>query len=213
MSKRDLFLLVPDIDIENILVTLFCDRTQALNIDLHFSKDEDILRYNKRDSGCYRDAAELLRKKQPDYKHGLACFDLHGSGAGDKTRAEIEKELEDQFFRNGWPDGSAAAIVIDPEIEMWMWSRSAEVPRIFGWGSHREDLDAFLRKQNLLDPDQIKPSRDPKAALECALREKRKPRVAALYKEVAQKVSLNHCNDPAFKKLRCLLQKWFPEKQ
>lgn len=54
----------------------------------------------------------------------------------------------------------------------------------------------------------IKPVR-PKEAMEDALRSVRLPRSSALYRQLAQQVSLSRCTDESFLKLRKILQTWF----
>ncbi|MFB3133348.1 MAG: hypothetical protein ACE10K_12585, partial [Rhodothermales bacterium] len=53
-----------------------------------------------------------------------------------------------------------------------------------------------------------KPQR-PKEAVEAVLRATDTPRSSSLYRQLAQKVSLNRCDDPAFLKLKSTLQEWF----
>jgi hypothetical protein len=65
MSQRDLYVVVADLDAENAVRSLLCERQVALGICLRFNPDRpplgDLLRYSGRDSGCYKDAVDLLR--------------------------------------------------------------------------------------------------------------------------------------------------------
>ena len=47
--------------------------------------------------------------------------------------------------------------------------------------------------------------------IEHALRTVRLPRSAALYRQLAQQVSLTRCTDASFLKFKVTLQKWFAE--
>jgi hypothetical protein len=67
-----------------------------------------------------------------------------------------------------------------------------------------------MRQRGFLEEDELKPAR-PKEALEAALRVVRVPRSSAIYKALAEKVSLSRCTDPAFLKLKTVLQQWFSE--
>ncbi len=71
------------------------------------------------------------------------------------------------------------------------------------------DAELYERKvsESLKDP-LGKPPR-PKELTESLLREKRIPRSSSLYCQLAAKVSLKHCHDRAFNKLRETLQEWF----
>ncbi len=100
-------------------------------------------------------------------------------------------------------------IVIQPELEIWVWSDSTKVDECLGWAGYQPNLRNWLRERKLLAEDAIKPE-DPKLAVEHALREVRKPRSAALYRQLAESVSLQRCVDPGFIRLKTTLQQWFP---
>ena len=52
---------------------------------------------------------------------------MHGSG-GEFTRPEtLEIDLENQLKSNGWPNNNAAVIIIEPELEAWVWTDSYEL--------------------------------------------------------------------------------------
>lgn len=63
-------------------------------------------------------------------------------------------------------------------------------------------------EQRFLLSDGSKPER-PKEAMEQALRMVRLPRSSALYRQLAQQVSLARCTDASFLKFKALLQNWF----
>jgi len=63
--------------------------------------------------------------------------------------------------------------------------------------------------QALLEDGQNKPS-DPKEAMDAALRRAQKARSSSLYLQLAQKVSFERCDDPAFLKFKKTLSTWFP---
>lgn len=213
MSKRDLFVVVADLDAENAIRTLLCQRQPALGIQLDFKPDRppngDMLRYWGRDSGCYKDAVDLLRPPQQTHRHGLLCFDRHGSGAESRAREEVEAEIEDHLVASGWPRGNVAAVVLDPELEAWVWSSSPHVAEILGWRGERENMISFLQARKLWEPNSPKPS-DPKEAMRQALRSKQKMGGARLFAELASRVTLQGCQDPAFQKLQQTLARWFP---
>jgi len=107
----------------------------------------------------------------------------------------------------GWE--RRAVIVNDPELDNWAWSRSPHLPGLLGWNLEH-DMREWLVERGFLDrAEQAKPRR-PKEALEAVLAFVKKPRSSALYRAIAEKVSLTHCEDPAFAKLRATLREWFP---
>ncbi len=214
MKKRDLFVVVADLDAENALKILLTERQESLGIALDFSPfpppDGDLLRYSGRDSGCYRDAVDLLRPPQKSHRHAIICFDLHGSGADMKSRETIEKKIEDLLRKNGWPKDNTAAIAIDPELEAWVWADSREVAMAMGWRGDINGLRGYLSSCDLWHDGETKPL-DPKTAMKRAVREKRKRGgTAPLFAELARRISFRSCEDSAFLKLRTTLQRWFP---
>ncbi len=213
MNKRDLFVVVADLDAENAVKTLLVDRQCALGIQLNFNPDRpsqgDLLRYSGRDSGCYKKAVDLLRTPQRTHRHAMLLFDRDGSGAEREDRVAIECEIEQQLQSSGWAADSASVIVIEPELEVWVWSTSPRVPDVLGWCDDREGLRNFLAQSNLWDAGAPKPN-DPKMAMEVALRKKQKPLGARLFADLASRVSVDRCQDPAFCKFREVLQRWFP---
>src|SRR4029077_8753446 len=108
----------------------------------------------------------------------------------------------------GWGD-RAAAIVISPELENWVWSDSPHIDRALGWGGSEVPLKDWLGERGSRNAEAIKPAR-PKEAVELALRIAYKPRSSSIYFELAQSVSTDRCTDPAFLKLRRCLREWFP---
>ena len=61
-----------------------------------------------------------------------------------------------------------------------------------------------------LNPGAVKPPQ-PKEALLAALRGKRIPFSAQLFRQLGEQVSVQRCTDPAFAKLRVTLTQWFGE--
>ncbi len=100
-------------------------------------------------------------------------------------------------------------IVIDPELENWVWSRSIHVATALGWRDPTLDVREWLLDQNYLaDTTQSKPT-PPKEAMEAVLRHARKARSSAIYRAIANNVSLTSCDDPSFVKFRQTLLTWF----
>lgn len=136
-------------------------------------------------------------------------FDRDGCGRHGQTRQQLEAEVEKNLRSAAWGD-RAACIVIDPELENWVWSDSPHVDSVLGWEGREPALRGWLQAQGYWNAGSPKPDR-PKEAVEEALRNVRKPRSSALYQELAESVSLERCSDPAFLRLKTLLAKWFPQ--
>ncbi len=170
---------------------------------------EDLLRYFGRDSGCLTDAVDVLRPKQRSHHRALVIFDRVGSGGEANSAETLETEMENSLRTSGWPEGHAIAVVIDPELEAWVWSDSPHVPRVLGWRNGSQPLRQYLADQGLWGNDQHKPS-DPKTAMEQAVRKANQPLVAGLFSELAATVSVQRCKDRAFNKFVQTLRRWFP---
>ena len=203
-AQRDIIFLVADRNIEAIVQALV-SRPQALAIR---SVTAVVHTHPERDPGCYLRAHDFLKAFRNRYAHGIVIFDREGCGNEDEPPETLESEVEQRLERAGW-SGRAKVIVIDPELESWVWSNSPEVDAALGWVTESRDLRAWLTEKGFLVEETIKPLR-PKEAMEAALRSARKPRSSAIYRELAEKVSLRRCTDPAFGRLKATLQKWFP---
>ncbi len=204
-KTTNLLILVADRNMEAALQGILT-RRKSLGIR---QIDADIRRHPRQDGGCCREGVEYLSAFARSYTHALLLFDREGSGREEDSAEDLERELEGKLKTAGWND-RAGVIVLDPELEIWVWSDSPHVDDQLGWAGRKLDLRTWLRKQQLLKPRQQKPDR-PKEALEAALQVVRLPRSSAIYKALAQKVSLARCSDRAFLKLKTILQAWFAE--
>lgn len=204
---EDLYLLVPDKNIEHTVKGILA-RHQALGIrELVHKRDYECSVHPERDPGCFGRCEDFLRPFVNRYEYALVLFDREGCGKEELSREVLEQQVEIRLSQSGWGD-RAAVIVLDPEVEIWVWSDSPQVGEALGWKGTQADLRCWLQTQNFLSADQLKPER-PKEAMEKVLRHSAKPRSSALYSQLAEKVSLNRCVDPAFLKLKNILQQWF----
>lgn len=203
--KRDLIVLVADSNMKAAMQGVL-GRTDSLRIH---PIDFEILVHPERDAGCRLRGWELLRTQQLSYRYCLLAFDREGCGAEATGRGDLEAQAERQLSEGGW-DGRSVAIVIEPELDVWMWSDSPHLDDILGWQGRQPSLHEWLEKNGHIVFGETKPPR-PKETLEAAVRIARKARSSALYREVAERVSLERCTDPAFSKLRMTLRHWFPK--
>jgi len=205
--QRDLILLVADHQIEAAIQGLL-SRPRSLAIR---PLNAVIRTHPENDPGCYLRAHDLLRASRIRYAHGIVIFDREGCGNEAEPREALEAEVEERLARNGWGD-RARVIVIDPELESWVWSDSPQVDRVLGWTGRMPTLRTWLTETGFLKEAETKPGR-PKEVMQAALRLVRKPRSSAVYRELADNVSFRRCVDPAFKKLTTTLQTWFPPEE
>jgi len=195
-TYKDLAVLVADSDIRAVLEELIGGRYSDMGIR---SVNFDTFRGPYRDPGCRTDAHNLLRRHCGIYNHALVVFDLEGSGG--KGRAKTERMVEDNLARNGWPGGRAAAIVIEPELEAWAWcspNNLQSVRRTMG-----------VQSQSAFSKLVAEAEKDPKDAFEMACRQAGKNKSPERYRELAERLPVQNCQDPAFQKLMTTLQRWF----
>lgn len=202
-EQKDLFVLAADLELANALEGLL-SRPSCLSIR---EIDFDIERHPNRDSGCRIDAVEYLRPYLGRYRHALVVFDSWGCGSTD-SREEIQNSVEEGLNLNGW-NHHAKTIVIDPELEVWIWGECPAVSKVLGWGVHYRELRRWLNSQGLWPADHAKPGA-PKKAMTEAMKHKRSRRSARKFLELATTIDFGCCVDPAFNELRETLGVWFP---
>jgi len=184
-SSRDLVVLVADKNLEFALRGILC-RCRALRIK---EIQPEIYVHPHRDPGCLRGGVDFLRPFINKCAHALIIFDREGCGQSNKSREQLESNVEEQLTKSGW-DGRAAVVVIDPELENWVWSTSPHVDKVLGW--KKGSIRRWLVNEGLLRSGQAKPEK-PKEALERTLQISRTSRSSALYLQLAEKVSFREC--------------------
>jgi hypothetical protein len=204
-AATDLFFLVSD---QNMLAAVrgLMTRRKSLQIDETFTFE--IRPHPEHDPGCFLRSHDFLKPFQVQYRFALVIFDREGCGSDD-SRESLESAVESRLSASGWQNRSAA-VAIDPELENWVWSESPHVAESLGWQGKPQDLRVWLESHGELAASQSKPAR-PKESMQRVLRHTRQPRSSTVYERLARKVGLSSCRDPAFGKMRTLLQLWFPQ--
>ena len=200
---KDLYVLVADQDMVETLEALL-GRHESLGIR---RIEYFVERHYMRDAGCRTDASRILRRRFNKYRRAIVVLDKEGCGGGSASREEIQQKIEQDFAANGWGDRTKA-VVIEPELEAWVWTGSPHVASVLGWSRSYKDLKAWLVDHGLWSASNAKPS-DPKAAMKAALRETHTASSAALFGQIAKRATWRHCQCPAFAELRETLQRWF----
>jgi hypothetical protein len=202
--ESDLIVLTADKNMQ-IAVESLLKRPKALGIRPISAM---VFPHPNHDPGCFHRSETFLNSFIYQYAHAMVMFDREGCGKEEKTREELENIVTLRLSQSGW-EGRASTIVIDPELENWVFSDSPRVQEAMGWKVEHPSLLSWLEGKKYLAEGQIKPSH-PKDAMEAALRHMRTPRSSSIYARLAERVSFARCNDPAFLKLKKLLQTWFP---
>jgi hypothetical protein len=199
----DLIALVPDRDIDASLHGLLADPAR-LGIA---ATTYEIARHVRHDPGVRRECALFLRPYIRLARYALVVLDHEGSGHHGAP-SDLELDLQAKLTQNGW-ERRCAAVVIQPEVENWIWSDSRHVDTVLGWPVEGMDLRDWLVREGYLLVGQSKPQ-DPKGAMVAALRKARKRPSSAHYGALAASVDFRNCTDPAFQKLLSTLRAWFP---
>ena len=200
---KDLIVLVADKNQEHAIRGIL-SRHRSLGVP---ELSADVYAHPHRDPGCLLRGHEFLRPFTRQYAHALLLLDREGSGREDSPPRTLEEEIESRLRSSGWGE-RAAAVVLEPDLEVWVWSDSPIVAATLGWAGRTPPLHQWLLAQGHLQEGQTKPSR-PKKALEEALRIAQKHRSSAIFSELARKVSMARCADAAFLKLKRTLRTWF----
>lgn len=201
----DLVLLVPGNQESATFSTLFTKRRDSLGIrEILFEISVNPLR----DPGCFLRGPEILSVYRGKATNALIVLDWKGSGQEAKSALDIERELRERLGRLGWAGGEA--LVIDPELESWVFSDSPHVGAILGWQDMSVTMKAWLESNGHWIQGAAKP-RDPQLAMETVLARSRIPRSSSIFQELAEKVSLNRCSDPSFHRFCKLVRGWFPD--
>lgn len=159
------------------------------------------------DPGLYTRGHELLRPYQVTHRHAVIVLDAEWEGSPGKEA--IVSHIDEQIAATGWMEGQFTVIVIDPELENWIWQQNDHVARGLGFAS-RAELMADTDLQAAWPQGQSKPS-SPKETLEALLRKRRIPRSSSIYKQITAQVSAQRCQDSAFQRLIERLKAWFPQ--
>ena len=206
-QQRDLIVLVADADMEYATKSLL-GRSESLGVA---QIDFEVFRHHDRDPGCRTDAVNYLRQYIREFRYSLVLFDHHGCG-DERRRDEIQRDVEAHLHRNGWKHG-AKAIVIEPELEAWLWGDLQTASQCLGWGDNYRKLRDWLALQDLWSRGALKP-RKPKEAMRMAMKNasphnrlRHSPRI---FQKVAKLAAFEVCQDPAFNEFKETLQSWFP---
>lgn len=177
-----------------------------------FDFDEDVLESPRlglgADGGIHKHCHRMLQENgymETHEKLVVMCDQQFGS---ERPAEEVRNEILEALRRNGWGDCRADVVVIDPELEVWIWQDSPHVEQVLGYsgaGSLRDEL-----KHGGEWPEGNDKPCHPKELIQQLCRKYRTPYSSAIYREISELVSVKQCKDPAFQQLVATLRFWFP---
>lgn len=204
---KDLVVIAADKQMQRTIETLISYRRQALRIA---EITVDVLRHPQRDPGCRTASDVLLVPSRTRYWKAMVIFDYHGSGENNLVAEELEYSLEQRYESQGWEPDTVAFVVIDPELEAWIFGATCrQLQSVVGWSQPQTARD-WLSERGYLAHGDIKPE-NPKAAVTAMLGLAKKPLTSKLFVELAHYAGLNRCQDRAFQKFCNTLRRWFPD--
>ena len=199
----DLVVLAADKNIQFALKGALL-RSKALGIR---SITFELLVHPGRDGGARSSGSDVLRSQRRQSGHALLILDFEGCGAKvGQTALEVEAQLDVELALV-WQD-KAKAIVIDPELETWIWGSDNALQAALGWPLP-QSIRAWLTQQGHAVGSNGKPDQ-PKDAFEALVPVHKLPRSSALYESITSKISLESCQDEVFQRLKHTLRRWFP---
>jgi hypothetical protein len=166
-----------------------------------FDPREDVVVASTKDPGVFNAARELLRPYENLHQRSVVILDnaWEGSPGAEAIRTRVADSL-----KVGWDQ--FVVIVIDPELEAWVWQDNPHVAEAL---KCRADIRDVLRRSGHW-PDGVRKPTDPKAALEYLRRRHGADWSSAAFRRLAGRISVSGCVDPAFVELRDTLRSWFP---
>jgi hypothetical protein len=162
----------------------------------------EIAVHPERDAGVFGKCHDFLRPFHRQYRFALVVFDREGCGS-DKSTENIRHEVIQRIDASGWA-GRNQVIIIEPELEIWVWVESPNVAKALGLT--KDQLDKILSKYRR--DINMKPE-NPKAAMEEALKISGLPHSSAIFAYLASSVSFKNCRDMSFQMLKTTLESWF----
>ncbi len=198
---KDRYCLVADKNAKSALLGAL-QRPNALGIRrINF----EVAVHSGRDPGARTTGPEILALQRKHYHHAFLMLDFEGSGYPKPNAGELE-EILDSRLHSRW-GANAKAIVIEPELDVWMWGASNALEQILQW-PEGGGIRPWLRRQGFEFHANEKPLL-PKEALEAVLRRCGTPGSSSIYQLLAERISLVHCTDTAFHRVRDTLRRWF----
>jgi len=159
------------------------------------------------DGGLHTRAHEIMRPFLGQYRNALVILDKQFGG--ERPASEVQQEIENNLRGNGWNGNlhNAAVIVIDPELEVWLWQDNVHVEKALGAQS---GLRQKLESDGVWPAGQAKPHQ-PKETMQETIIANHAGTYTPAYCRIASTVSVSRCSDPSFIRFRDQLRTWFPK--
>ena len=177
-----------------------------------------------KDAGVWKNAHFLLRGKRTSYEHAVVLLD--NAFDGSPGPEQLERDIRENVQSVGWSADDVEVIVLDPELEIWIWQRNVNVEQAFDYSGppslwKKLAAQAISPSRRLVPadpdrgllpawPDDDRKPRDPKATVEAVRLLCDSDPPSAIFNSISARISVKGCVDPGFLKLRSALRRWFP---
>lgn len=149
---RDCLFLVADKNMEGMLKGFFSRDAFHHAVGCgHFDLDirQDLLvAHGQNDPGLYTRANEFLQPYAGTHRHAVVIVDAEWDGS--PGAEAISQRLIEHLSNAGWPADCGCAVVIDPELENWLWQDSPHVCTALGFDGTFSELRTTLESQGFL---------------------------------------------------------------
>ncbi len=170
---------------------------------------KDILQVpGQTDPGLYDNAHENLELFKSQYNHAMIVLDRQWNDSS-KTPSDIEQHITANMQRAGWTRERFEVVVIDPELETWLFQEKDIFLNAFRYHDGARALRDQLDETGHWPKGQAKPT-DPKATIGRALHLGKSASPTVLFSKVCSRISVKDCQDTAFLKFKRTLRCWFP---
>jgi len=207
-SKRPLVILVADGTMRAVFQAFFkrsrfFDTLECAQFDFD-PKSEVFNDPLHTDGGVHKRCDELLRGYQRTHERALVVIDQQFGG--ERPANEIREEMLDRLRRSGWDNERVQVVVIDPELEVWLWQDNANVEQALrSDGTLRQ---ALIRSGEW--PEHTDKPLQPKETIQRLIKANRAGAPMAVYATIAGKVAVSRCTDASFAIFKATVQNWFP---
>ena len=199
---KNLLILCADPSIKVTVETLLAKRKKSLNIsDISY----ELKVHDDRDTGVLNEGLELTRKYRNQFHKFILIFDYDGCGSSESPE-EIRERLLNQGRSLGFSEDNLELIIINPELEIWVWKNIIHLAKMVGWTESQ--LRDWLKSNYGIENK--KPEK-PQAVYRKLLWHRQKPKSADNFRYLAEKISLRNCQEQGFKLFSETLRKWFPK--
>ncbi len=206
-NKRDCVFLVADKTMKEVFKAFLTREEfhQSLGCaPFEFDPEEDLVAEST-DNAVFHRADLLLRQYELSHRRAVVALDAEWDGSPGVEA--IVAGIQEKLRTRGWEH--YAVIVIEPELEAWIWQDNPHVHTALRYCG-KKGLREWLKETGEWPEGSPKPL-NPKAAMRKVLGHTRTPWSASIHKRVASRVSVRGCLDPAFQRLAETFRMWFPE--